>query len=125
MATHHLKYCFTVVPGGGCIADTVIKKNTVSRLTRWRLKLVEYKYEIHFKPGASNTNAEALSKINRVVTRSSKSPNSTECPNCTEPSTHYRTFELRRIFKQLSKKFKRKNCISSKCSGIKRRHFRD
>lgn len=62
-------------------------KDPGSRLTRWRLKLAEYEYEIHFKPGASNTNADALSRINRVVTRSSKSPNSTESPDCTEPST--------------------------------------
>lgn len=62
-------------------------KDPGSRLTRWRLKLAEYEYEIHFKPGASNTNADALSRINRVVTRSCKSPNSTESPDCTEPST--------------------------------------
>lgn len=62
-------------------------KDPGSRLTRWRLKLAEYEYEIHFKPGASNTNADALSRINRVVTRSSKSPNSTESPDCAEPST--------------------------------------
>jgi len=62
-------------------------KDPGSRLTHWRLKLAEYEYKIHFKPGASNTNADALSRINRVVTRSSKSPNSTESPDCTEPST--------------------------------------
>lgn len=61
-------------------------KNPGFRLTRWRLKLAEYEYEIHFKPGASNTNADALSRINRVVTRSSKSPNSTESPDIKEPS---------------------------------------
>lgn len=49
-----------------------------SRLTRWRLKLAEYEYEIHFKPGASNTNADALSRINRVVTRLSKLSTFTE-----------------------------------------------
>uniref|UniRef100_A0A2S2QW04 RNA-directed DNA polymerase n=1 Tax=Sipha flava TaxID=143950 RepID=A0A2S2QW04_9HEMI len=47
-------------------------KDPGSRLTRWRLKLAEYEYEIHFKPGVNNTNADALSRINRVVTRSSK-----------------------------------------------------
>ncbi|KAL4100697.1 hypothetical protein QTP88_020731 [Uroleucon formosanum] len=34
-----------------------------SRLTRWRLKLEEYQYTIHFKPGVNNTNADALSRI--------------------------------------------------------------
>lgn len=53
-------------------------KDPGSRLTRWRLKLAEYEYEIHFKPGVSNTNADALSRINRVVTRSSKLSTFTE-----------------------------------------------
>jgi len=51
-------------------------KDPGSRLSRWRLK-----------PGASNADADALSRIDRVVTRSYKSPNSTESPDCTEPST--------------------------------------
>jgi hypothetical protein len=38
------------------------------RLTRWRLKLEEYEYEVHYKPGAINTNADALSRIH-VTTR--------------------------------------------------------
>ncbi|KAL4112118.1 hypothetical protein QTP88_015966 [Uroleucon formosanum] len=41
-----------------------------SRLIRWRLKLEEYEYEIHYKPGANNTNADALSRIRTVTTRS-------------------------------------------------------
>jgi transposase InsO family protein len=40
-----------------------------SRLTRWRLKLEEYQYTIHFKPGVNNTNADALSRIHKVTTR--------------------------------------------------------
>lgn len=40
-----------------------------SRLTRWRLKLEEYQYTIHFKPGVNNTNADALSRIHQVTTR--------------------------------------------------------
>lgn len=34
-----------------------------SRLARWRLKLEEYDYEIIFKPGKTNKNADALSRI--------------------------------------------------------------
>lgn len=45
-------------------------KDPGSRLTRWRLKLAEYEYEIHFKPGANNTNADALSRVRAVTTRS-------------------------------------------------------
>lgn len=45
-------------------------KDPGSRLTRWRLKLEEYEYEIIYKPGVSNTNADALSRIHPVNTRS-------------------------------------------------------
>jgi len=30
---------------------------------RWRLKLEEYEYEVKYKKGSSNTNADALSRI--------------------------------------------------------------
>jgi hypothetical protein len=30
---------------------------------RWRLKLEEYEYEVVYKKGSSNTNADALSRI--------------------------------------------------------------
>ena len=45
-------------------------KDPGSRLIRWRLKLEEYEYEIHYKPGVNNTNADALSRIRTVTTRS-------------------------------------------------------
>lgn len=38
-------------------------KEPNSRLTRWRLKLSEYDYTITYKKGKSNTNADALSRI--------------------------------------------------------------
>lgn len=38
-------------------------KDTNSKLTRWRLKLEEYDYEIVHKKGTANTNADALSRI--------------------------------------------------------------
>lgn len=34
-----------------------------SKLTRWRLRLEEYDFEIYYKKGAQNTNADALSRI--------------------------------------------------------------
>lgn len=37
-------------------------KNPSSRLLRWRLKLEEYEYEIRYKPGRINSNADALSR---------------------------------------------------------------
>lgn len=48
-------------------------KDPGSRLTRWRLKLEEYQYTVHYKAGISNTNADALSRIHQVVTRSQQS----------------------------------------------------
>lgn len=38
-------------------------KDPSSRLMRWRLKLEEYDYKVIYKPGAYNTNADALSRI--------------------------------------------------------------
>lgn len=42
-------------------------KDPSSRLVRWRLKLEEFKYEICYKPGKTNSNADALSQ-NPVLT---------------------------------------------------------
>jgi hypothetical protein len=41
-------------------------KDPSSRLLRRRIKLEEYDYEILYKKGALNTNADALSRINEV-----------------------------------------------------------
>ena len=41
-------------------------KEPGSRLLRWRLQLEEYDYEIAYKKGSSNTNADALSRIGSV-----------------------------------------------------------
>lgn len=38
-------------------------KDGNSRLTRWRLKLSEYKFNVYYKKGKANTNADALSRI--------------------------------------------------------------
>lgn len=38
-------------------------KEPQSRLVRWRLKLEEYDYEIVYKKGKNNTNADALSRV--------------------------------------------------------------
>ncbi|KAL4136005.1 hypothetical protein QTP88_007579 [Uroleucon formosanum] len=37
---------------------------------RWRLKLAEYQYEVIYKPGVTNTNADALSCMGRVMLNS-------------------------------------------------------
>ncbi len=41
-------------------------KNKHSKVTRWRLDLAEYNYEIKYKKGIKNTNADALSRVNEV-----------------------------------------------------------
>lgn len=38
-------------------------KDPNSKLTRLRLKLAEYNFDVHYKKGKSNTNADALSRI--------------------------------------------------------------
>jgi hypothetical protein len=42
-------------------------KDPGSRLLKWQIKLEEYDYDIVFKTRASNTNADALSRINRLI----------------------------------------------------------
>jgi hypothetical protein len=41
-------------------------KDWGSRLLRWRIKLEEYDYEIIYKKGILNTNADALSPIHEL-----------------------------------------------------------
>jgi hypothetical protein len=41
-------------------------KDPGSRLLRWRILLAEYDYEIIYKKGSQNTNADALSRIGMV-----------------------------------------------------------
>ena len=43
-------------------------KGPSSRLLRWRLKLEEYEYDIVYKRGSSNTNADALSRTHVAYT---------------------------------------------------------
>jgi len=42
-------------------------KDPTSRLMRWRLKLDEYNYEIIYKPGSANHNADALSRNPQIL----------------------------------------------------------
>jgi hypothetical protein len=42
-------------------------KDPGSRLLRWRIQLEEYDYEIVHKPGAQNSNADALSRIGAIL----------------------------------------------------------
>jgi hypothetical protein len=42
-------------------------KDPGSRLMRWRIQLEEYDYEIIHKPGAQNSNADALSRIGSLT----------------------------------------------------------
>jgi hypothetical protein len=44
-------------------------KDPGSRLMRWRIKLVAYDYEILYKRGSLNTNADVLSRIGNVGTK--------------------------------------------------------
>jgi len=41
-------------------------KDPGSRLLRWRIQLAEYNYEISYRRGSQNTNADAISRIGSV-----------------------------------------------------------
>jgi hypothetical protein len=58
---------FTVVTDHKPLMWIMRVKDPGSRLLKWRIKLEEYDYDIVFKTGASSTNAEALSRINRLI----------------------------------------------------------
>jgi hypothetical protein len=57
---------FTIVTDYKPFTWIMSVKDPGSRLLRWRIKLEEYDYEIVFKKGTSNTNADALSRVNRL-----------------------------------------------------------
>ena len=58
---------FTIVTDHKPLTWIVSVKEPGSRLLRWRIKLEEYDYEIVFKRGVANTNADALSRVSQVA----------------------------------------------------------
>jgi hypothetical protein len=58
---------FTIVTDHKPLTWIASVKDPRSRLLRWRIKLEEYNYEIVFTKGASNTNADALSRISQLA----------------------------------------------------------
>lgn len=54
---------FTIITDHQPLKWLFSSKDPSSRLVRWRLKLEEYQYEIVYKPGRLNSNADALSRI--------------------------------------------------------------
>ncbi|VVC26736.1 Integrase, catalytic core,Macro domain,Retropepsins,Zinc finger, CCHC-type,Ribonuclease H- [Cinara cedri] len=57
---------FTVVTDHKPLTWLFNVKDPGARLMRWRLQLGEHDYEITYKPGTSNSNADALSRITQV-----------------------------------------------------------
>jgi len=54
---------FTIVTGHKPLTWVFNVKDPSLRLLRWRLKLKEFDYQVIYKPGVGNTNADALSRI--------------------------------------------------------------
>lgn len=54
---------FTIVTDHKPLIWMMNLKDPNSRLIRWRLKLEEYDYKLHYKKGIQNSNADALSRI--------------------------------------------------------------
>ena len=86
---------FTVVTDHRPLVWVFNVKDTTSRMMRWRIKLEEYDFDIVYKQGKLNTNADALSRLDvaqvNVITRSSAKAQSTnkthESTDTTEPMT--------------------------------------
>ena len=60
-------------------------KDPTSRLLRWRLKLAEYDYQIVYKAGKANTNADALSR-NPIPTLPVSTRSISRAPPCKTPT---------------------------------------
>lgn len=70
-------------------------KDPTSKLTRWRLKLAEYDFDVQYKKGKANTNSDALSRIQILYHYNiQKNPQSQPEP---QPSTSYENFDLENI----------------------------
>jgi len=67
---------FTIVTDHKPLTWVFNVKDPSSRLLRWRLKLEEYDYQIIYKPGTKNTNADALSRINTAEVRADEKTSS-------------------------------------------------
>lgn len=68
-------------------------KDPTSRLVRWRLKLAEYDYEVIYKAGKTNVNADALSRnpvanINQILPISSDGSIFNATPPCSTTPSH-------------------------------------
>ncbi|XP_028037319.1 uncharacterized protein LOC114248310 [Bombyx mandarina] len=79
-------------------------KDPNSKLTRWRLRLAEYNYDVQYKKGKANTNANALSRVqilhnNEVIPQPSTSDDYTalELSNITLPNTPLSNTDLQAI----------------------------
>lgn len=63
-------------------------KEPNSRLTRWRLKLAEFNYTIIYKKGKSNTNADALSRVEIFNENASMIVNLPDTESCAISATY-------------------------------------
>jgi hypothetical protein len=64
---------FKIVSNHKPLTWTMSVKDPGSRLLRWRIQLEGYDYEIVYKPGMQNSNADALSRINALAGDDSES----------------------------------------------------
>jgi hypothetical protein len=87
---------FTIVTDHRPLTWIFSVKDPSSRLLRWRLRLEEFDYEVIYKKGSENRNADALSRIH------SNSTISEHKPNDPGPSQE----DKARILKQLHKNLK-------------------
>ena len=69
---------FTVVTDHKPLTWIMNVKDPGSRLLRWRIKLEEYDYDVVYRKGALNINADALSRINSLTADKGASENRRE-----------------------------------------------
>jgi hypothetical protein len=70
---------FTVVTDHKPLTWIMNVKDPGSRLLRWRIKLEEYDYDVVYRKGALNTNADALSRVNSLTSEKGAPEKKREC----------------------------------------------
>jgi transposase InsO family protein len=70
---------FTVVTDHKPLTWIMNVKDPGSRLLRWRIKLEEYSYNVVYRKGALNANADALSRVNSLTAEKEASEKKREC----------------------------------------------
>lgn len=84
-----------------------------ARLIRWRLKLEEHDYEIIYKPGVLNTNADALSRIPHINFFNYRDNTYENFERNDSPTTNHRVIEVEGDLFEATQDYALAHCVSA------------